>query len=136
MRTFVTRVILLSIHSKWANLIYNGSKAIEVRRRFPLVEDMTVLFYETKPVGMVTGRAVIQQVESVNVSDLLGESMTAQTRIPRPDLLKYANNSTRLMTVHVTDLQRFDKPLPLSDLGVGVAPQNYRYVEWKENKNA
>lgn len=123
--------MLLSIHSKWANLIYGGSKTIEVRRRFPMVEDMTVLFYETKPVGMVTGRAVIQQVEPVNVSDLLDESMTERTRIPRPDLLKYANGCTRLMAVHVTGARRFDKPLPLSKLEVGVAPQNYRCVEWE-----
>lgn len=124
--------MLLSIHSKWANLIYDGSKTIEVRRRFPMVEDMTVLFYETKPVGMVTGRAVIQQVEPVNVSDLLDESMTERTRIPSPDLLKYADNSTRLMAVHVVKAQRFNRPLPLSELGIGLAPQNYRYVEWEE----
>lgn len=125
----MTRVILLSIHSKWANLIYDGSKTIEVRRRFPMVEDMTVLFYETKPVGMVTGRAVIHHVEPMTVGDLLRDE--THTRIPRPDLLKYANNSTRLMAVHVTDAQRFDKPFPLSDLGIGLAPQNYRYVEWR-----
>ena len=66
----MTTAMLLPIHPKWANLIYDGSKTIEVRRRFPMVEDMTVLFYETRPVGMVTGRAVITRVKAATVGDV------------------------------------------------------------------
>ena len=128
----MTRAILIPIHPNWANLIYKGEKTVEVRRRFnPTVEGMTVLFYETRPVGMVTGRAVIARVESATVGDLLDEAMETHTRIPRPDLLKYANGVTQLTAIHLTDAKRFDRPLPLSDLGVGLAPQNYRYIEWE-----
>lgn len=128
----MTRAILLPIHPNWANLIYEGRKTVEVRRRFnPTAEGMTVLFYETRPVGMVTGRAVIARVEPATVGDLLDEAMETHTRIPRPDLLKYANGTTRLAAIHLIDARRFTRPFPLSDLGVGLAPQNYRYVEYE-----
>lgn len=130
----MTRAILLPIHPNWANLIYAGEKTVEVRRRFnPTAEGMVVLFYETRPVGMVTGRAVITRIEAATVGDLLGEAMETHTRIPRPDLLKYANGVTQLTAIHLTDAKRFKQPLPLSDLGVGIAPQNYRYIEWEGN---
>ena len=130
----MTRAILLPIHPNWANLIYEGRKTVEVRRRFnPTVEDTTVLFYETQPVGMVTGQAVITRVEPATVGDLLDEAMETHTCIPRPDLLKYANGATQLSAIHLADAHRFKQPLPLSDLGVGLAPQNYRYIEWEES---
>lgn len=130
----MTRAILLPIHPNWANLIYKGEKTVEVRRRFnPTAEGMTVLFYETRPVGMVTGQAVITRVEPATVGDLLDETMATHTRIPRPDLLKYANGTTRLSAIHLIDARRFTRPFPLSDLGVGLAPQNYRYIEWEGN---
>lgn len=130
----MTRVLLLPIYPKWANLIYEGRKTVEVRRRFnPAAEGMVVLFYETRPVGMVTGRATVARVEAATVGDLLDEAMETHTRIPRPDLLKYANGTTRLAAIHLADAHRFERPLPLSDLGVGLAPQNYRYIEWEEN---
>ena len=128
----MTRAILLPIHPNWANLIYEGRKTVEVRRRFnPTVGGMTVLFYETRPVGMVTGRATVARVEAATVSDLLDEAMETHTRIPRPDLLKYANGVARLSAIHLADARRFERPFPLSDLGVGLAPQNYRYVEYE-----
>ena len=130
----MTRAILMPIHPNWANLIYKGEKTVEVRRRFnPAAEGMTVLFYETRPVGMVTGRATVACVEAATVGDLLDEAMETHTRIPRPDLLKYANGTTRLAAIHLADAHRFERPLPLSDLGVGLAPQNYRYIEWEGN---
>ena len=130
----MTRAILIPIHPNWANLIYKGEKTVEVRRRFnPTAEGMTVLFYETRPVGMVTGQAVITRVEPATVGDLLDETMATHTRIPRPDLLKYANGTTRLSAIHLIDARRFTRPFPLSDLGVGLAPQNYRYIEWEGN---
>ena len=130
----MTRVLLLPIHPKWANLIYKGEKTVEVRRRFNLtMEGATILFYETLPVGMVTGRATVTRVEAATVSDLLDEAMETRTCIPRPDLLEYANGVARLSAIHLADAHRFERPLPLSDLGVGIAPQNYRYIEWEGN---
>lgn len=130
----MTRAILIPIHPNWANLIYKGEKTVEVRRRFnPTTEGMTVLFYETRPAGMVTGQAVIARIEPATVGDLLDETMETHTRIPRPDLLKYAHGVTQLTAIHLTSAKRFERPLPLSDLGVGLAPQNYRYIEWDES---
>lgn len=129
-------MLLLPIHPEWADLIYEGRKTVEVRRRFnPTTEGMTVLFYETRPVGMVTGRAAIARVEAATVGDLLDEAMETRTRIPRPDLLKYAHGADRLSAIHLTGARRFRMPLLLSDLGVGRAPQNYRYVEWERSND-
>lgn len=128
------RAILPPIRPNRAKLTYKGEKTVEVRRRFnPTVEGATILFYETRPVGMVTGRATVTRIEPATVGDLLDETMETHTRVPRPDLLKYANGTTRLAAIHLTDAHRFKQPLPLSDLGVGLAPQNYRYVEWEGN---
>lgn len=125
--------VLPPIHPGWADLIYAGAKTVEVRRRFnPKTEGMTVLFYETRPVGMVTGCAVIAAVRPTPVGELPCGTMTRRTRIPRPELLGYADGAMRIAAIGLKDARRFDGPLRLSELGIGRAPQNYRYVEWEE----
>lgn len=55
---------LISIHGVHARRILDGTKTVEVRRRFPALPAGTRLWiYETQPVGAVTGYVTIDSVE-------------------------------------------------------------------------
>jgi predicted transcriptional regulator len=56
--------IVISVHKQYADAILNGSKTVELRRRFPDVQLGTkVWLYATKPVGAIVGFAVLKIVE-------------------------------------------------------------------------
>ena len=60
--------ILLSIHTKYADAIYAGTKLVEVRKTLPtkLAVGDKVYLYETSPKKLVTGYFTVKQVELVN----------------------------------------------------------------------
>ena len=47
--------IILSIHPKWAKLIYEGKKTLELRKNIPMNTVNIVYLYETAPICKVTG---------------------------------------------------------------------------------
>lgn len=54
------KAILMSIHPKWAEKIFNGEKTIEVRKTAPKLETpFTVYVYQTKHKG---GKAIVSEV--------------------------------------------------------------------------
>lgn len=59
------RAVLLSVAPEFAAKIAAGSKTIELRRRFPDVPVGTwIYFYVTLPVGAVTGRARVAEIDA------------------------------------------------------------------------
>ena len=69
--------VILSIHPKWAKLIYDGKKTIEWRKIVPSCllpihlsnEKLTVYLYETAPVKKVTGYFICNGLVRVDFSE-------------------------------------------------------------------
>ena len=129
--------VIISIHPKWCELIFNGQKTIEVRKSFPrqLEPPFEVLVYETKGQfiksvkgacttygygrGKVIGSFVCDKVYKIvpdgeYYSDGydIDDDRLAETCLTREQLREYGKGVT-LYGWHITEPKLFDKPKEL-----------------------
>lgn len=144
--------ILLSVHPKYCELIFNGKKTIEVRRNHPKLETpFEVLVYETKGQfiksvkgacttygygrGKVIGSFICDRIDEIE-PDLeyysdgydIDDDRLAETCLTREQLREYGKGVT-LYGWHITKPKLFDKPRELSEFGITRAPMSWCYVE-------
>lgn len=124
--------VILSIHPKWANLIYEGKKTIEWRKSFPkeFKDGDKVFLYETAPVCKVTGVFTLDYVifaESA-FKDIL-KSHIERGCVDIDALRKYQGKSPYLHGWAVYKPSKFDSPKSLADFGLERPPQSWCYTE-------
>lgn len=139
----MSKAVILSIHPKWAKLIYEGKKTIEWRKTFPTEAEpgTPVLLYETAPVCKVTGLFYWIGKETLRIRepDFEGQKIhpVAQRLIdagcvPLDDLKKYQGAKDELFAWECRCKMKFSEPRPLSDYGLSRAPQSWQYITIKE----
>ena len=130
--------ILLSIHPKWAELIYSGQKTVEWRKNMPIqltVEAVTkgtvrVYMYETAPYKAVTGYFNLGGFEPVDARTLTEDHpLVKRGHVPLADLVKYQGDSKCIWAWLVDGNTKYSeaKPLFLEDFGLKRAPQSWCY---------
>lgn len=128
--------VLLSVKPQYANLLVDGIKTVELRRRFPvdLKEGTRCLIYSTSPVQRVIGECKIKLVEKLPLKDLW--SKTAQkAMIPWSDFSNYFGDLEYGYAVNMYGYIRYEKPKMLSAAAGPDTkpPQSFRYIPLKEN---
>ena len=129
--------VILSIHPKWAKLIYEGKKTIEWRKSFPKNENLnTVFIYETAPVKKITGyflfnNNILLQSKCYLVSSVLSQSelIINMGCVPITDLIKYKGNSDIIYGWLIGEFEKFKDPLELSHYGLKRPPQSWCYTK-------
>lgn len=147
------RKVLISVHPKWCELIFNGQKTIEVRKSFPkhLETPFEVVVYKTRHKGgrkivndcldtvygggKVIGSFVCDKVYKIvpdgeyysNGYDI-DDDMLSETCLGRGYLTGYGLGYT-IYGWHITSPKLFDKPRELSEFGIARAPISWCYVE-------
>ena len=135
--------IILSIHPKWAKLIYEGKKTIEWRKSQPLFSKFEfqkidkVFFYETSPVRNITGFAEISRYTDFDAltfykykyKDEECETLIKRGRVSIEDLVKYQGSSEELIGWEIEKAVKFDTPKSLEEFGLKRAPQSWQYTE-------
>lgn len=138
--------VLMSIKSKWLEMIVSGAKTAEVRKSSPrkywdefsgeLSFNPTVLFYETSPVCAVAYAARITSCDFVPTRryDVKCES---ETRVTKEEFAKYAGNLYGAYLWRISDVFMLDKPLTLAEIGIRRAPQSWVYMRkwWSIDSN-
>lgn len=144
--------IILSIHPKWAKLIYECKKTIEWRKVIPSCllpvhldhKPMRVYLYETAPVKNVTGYFVCKDVVRLEMSEPpfegaeihpAAEKVINEGCVPLEDLKKYAGKKAAVYGLKVMYLSKFFKgPKTLAEFNLKRPPQSWCYTfEDKEN---
>lgn len=131
--------IILSIHPKWAKLIYEGKKTIEWRKSFPKSQKIDKVFlYETAPVCKVTGLFYWKGTKNLIIRDpdYEGQEICEEAKIvikwgcvPLEDLKKYQGNNYKVFGWLCGLNEKFEKPRPLSDFALKRPPQSWCYTE-------
>lgn len=137
--------IILSIHPKWAKLIYEGKKTIEWRKSFPLKANTgsRVYIYETYPVNKITGSFIfnghylldayepywIRQYQERGI-DIINSGC-----VPIEDLKIYQNKRRCLHGWCCVGALRFD-PKPLEYFNLKRPPQSWCYTEINDMETA
>lgn len=131
--------IILSIHPKWAKLIYEGEKTIEWRKSEPKKADgLSVIFlYETAPVCKVTGYVMFNGSYDFNADpnayynrrSQVYELFVKEGCVSVDRLLKYQGNAEKICAWQVYEPFHFDTARPLEEFGLKRPPQSWCYTE-------
>lgn len=123
------RVIILSIHSSFADKIYSGEKRFEYRKRLASSSVDYVVLYETKPVAAITG--FVEVVGKLSGSKReLWNATKRDAGITRAFFYDYFSESKRnACAYHLGKVFKTNNPISLSEIGLSSAPQSFRYID-------
>lgn len=131
-------MILLSIHKKYADLILNGQKTLEIRKTFPKMwmPGPRVILYETKSSGNgeIVGEATLAGFEFAGNPEEMTKEQTKNACLTQEQLTTYAAGG-KIWAWKLTNPTRYAEARALSEcLGAGAhAPQSWRFVDgWRK----
>jgi predicted transcriptional regulator len=128
-----TDTAIFSIRPRFAELIFAGTKTVELRRIRPrqLAKGSLVLVYESAPVRSLSGAFTVEHVERMPVNDLW-LAVKESAAVTRKEFQMYFRGVQTGVGVHIGHSWMFSKPLELSLLRNEVAgfrpPQGFCYV--------
>lgn len=130
----MAKVVIMPIHTKYLDLILDGAKRVEFRKRAVRPEVEWILFYENKT-GKITAKAKILAAGSYPV-DVIYETRPIMTNngVTKDELLAYAGRNSEVICIWVIYAKLLDTPLTLADVGLTHAPQGYVYREMEVPK--
>lgn len=126
------RDVVLSIHPVYSDRIFEGSKTIELRRRFPVTASngTTAYIYSTSPVRAMVGRAKIDDVVKMPVKQLW-RSYSEMAQITRRDFDSYFSGTSEGFALKIANAKPFTRPLDLTELRKRFGfkpPQSFLYA--------
>jgi predicted transcriptional regulator len=127
-----SRDILFSVRPKYASKIIEGTKTVELRRRFRenAVSGALALIYSSSPVRAVVGCARIKYVSRLSIAQIWKQYGGAAC-ITRDDLYAYFSGLKFGFAIILESVQPLARQLDAGELRVQfgiVPPQSYRYV--------
>jgi len=123
--------ILLSVKPKYAEMILNGTKTIEFRRKIWKDRSVdTVLLYASSPVCKVLGEFVIGSIwhfDALRLWEVCGES-EVKTGVSFEYFLEYFRGQGDGYGIQTDIVKRYSTPKTLAEFGIDRAPQNFCYL--------
>lgn len=126
--------VILSIHPKWAKLIYEGKKTLELRKSIPLSTVNIVYLYETAPICKVTGffkYFAYTRIKKTHL-ELQKDIITDKSCVPVEEIKKYFGKSEEIfgwVCNAGSKANQFVHPVDLSEFGIKRPPQSWRYTK-------
>jgi predicted transcriptional regulator/transcriptional regulator with XRE-family HTH domain len=127
-----SRDVLFSIRPAHAEKILDGSKTVELRRRFAsdVRPGTLALIYSTSPMSALTGSAKIRAVQCLELSDLW-ETHRAAACLGKGDFETYFSGLERGYAIILDSAKPLDRPVGLPELRKRFGfepPQSYQYA--------
>lgn len=117
--------IVLAIKSKYAQMIYNGEKAYEYRKKFP-IDVERVYLYETSPVQRITGYFEVGLILKGFAEALF--DFTNFQGLSRAELTRYLKGKEG-KAILTKKFHKYDNPVdPYLVYDPWYPPQNFRYI--------
>ncbi|MFM6566095.1 MAG: ASCH domain-containing protein [Dolichospermum sp.] len=130
-------VLLLSIHHKYTNMIFDGNKRVELRRVRPrhLNEGDLILVYATSPEKALLGVLEVEKVVEMSPKKLW-RIVKDKAGINYETFQKYYENSPNAFAIFFKKPFSFDTPITLEELREEWSdfrpPQCYYYLKEME----
>jgi len=130
-------VALLSIHLEYSNMIFEGTKQVELRKVRPrcLSEGDIIVVYATSPQKAIVG---ILEVEKVieEVPSTLWKLVKGKACVNYSEFVRYYRNSATGFAIFIRKIHKFNVPLDLSSIKEEWKnfhpPQCYKYLNERE----
>ncbi len=122
------RTILMSIHSRFTEAIYDGTKLHEFRRvRTSFSSGDRVLIYEPLPTGLITGEFIVGIVLSGSPADLIRMEADPWSRSAAE---KYLQGACVASAVEILQAVKWDKGTEINEMLPGTRPpQSYVFIK-------
>ena len=125
--------VLLSLRPRYADLVFEGLKRAELRRRFARqAENRTVLIYVTSPVREIRGGFRVERVWTGSPEDIWVE-ISEMAGVEKGDFDAYYNGRKIAYALEIADVWEYTRPIGLSSLRESfhdfVVPQSWRYLK-------
>lgn len=125
--------ILLSVKPKFANLIVEGSKLVELRRTIPAQNVGTIAIYSSSPVQMIVALANVKQTVEASPTKLWAISKDNGGGLTKAELLAYFDLKKTGFALMLENVRVFKKPVsPTKIFKPFAAPQSFKYLSAKE----
>ena len=130
--------VLISLRPQFADLVFDGHKLAEFRRRFATItEERDVYVYVTSPQMVLRGGFCVDRVWRGSPEEVW-RSVSTLAGIRRDDFDAYYEGATTAYALGITDVWEFRQPIDVrtlkDQLGGFVVPQSWRYVKPEERK--
>lgn len=127
--------ILLSVKPKFANLIVEGSKRVELRRTIPAQNVGTIAIYSSSPVQMIVALADVKETIEASPIKLWDISKGNGGGLTKAELLAYFESKKTGFALMLENVRVYGKPVqPTKVFKPFSAPQSFRYLTPKELK--
>jgi predicted transcriptional regulator len=130
-------ILLLSIHHKYASMIFDGDKQVELRRVRPrhLKKGDLIVVYVTSPKQALVGAIEVEKVVEMSPNDLW-EIVENKAGITQKNFQKYFENSSIGFAIFLKRRISFDAPIKLEQIRKQWSsfrpPQCYYYLKAEE----
>lgn len=127
--------ILLSVKPKFANLIAEGSKLVELRRTVPAQAVGTIAIYSSSPVQAIVALADVKKTIEASPSKLWLIAKDNGGGLTRSELMAYFDSKKTGFAIMLQNVRVYDKPVkPLKIFKSFSAPQSFKYLSSNELK--
>ena len=131
------RPLLLSLKPYYADLVFQGLKRAELRRRIPCVENRDVFIYVSSPVRSLRGGFRVKHTWSGSPEEVWRE-VEGIARVERREFDAYYAGRTIAYALRISEVWEYDEPVRLEALKGRlpdfVVPQSWRYVKLEESQ--
>ena len=125
--------ILLSVKPKFASLIVEGSKLVELRRTIPAQNVGTIAIYSSSPVQMIVALVNVKQTIEASPIKLWTISKDNGGGLTKAELLAYFDLKQTGFALMLENVRVFTKPVsPTKIFKPFAAPQSFKYLSSKE----
>ena len=128
------RDLLISIKTKYANQIFEGTKKFEFRRKSIGDKNCNkkIYVYSSEHDKAIIGYIIVDKILKGSLNDILNET----NHNKKQDIIDYFKNSQICYALHIKETYKFLKPISLFDIREKyddfVIPQFYRYIKKDE----
>ncbi len=132
-----TKPLLLSLKPCYAELVFQGLKRAELRRRIPCVENRDVFIYVSSPVRCLRGGFRVEHVWSGSPEEVWKE-VEGLARVERREFDAYYEGRSIAYALRISEVWEYDEHVHLEvlrkQLSDFVVPQSWRYVKPDESR--
>ncbi|MCB0310230.1 MAG: helix-turn-helix domain-containing protein [Bdellovibrionales bacterium] len=127
------RDVVISIRPQYSDRILDGSKTVELRRRFPVSAPQGTIayIYSTSPVRAMVGMAQIGDILKLPVAEIW-RRFSGEASISKEDFDKYFEGADHGFALVFEQVRPFSEPLPLDLLRERFGfepPQSFLYAK-------
>ncbi len=123
--------ILMSLKPVYSDLILDGLKKYEFRRRIFSKSEGNVLMYATKPIGKVVGYFNFDRVLK-GIPQEIWEKCQYSAGVTKVEFFRYFANTEVAYAIKINEVFKFQKPLDINEISKGSrAPRSFNYINTK-----